>query len=222
VVFTFRTRNDHLARGKDKGGCLGVANTHNDGCKTLSHKAHSWLMIVASASVSFFSSAVPFKEFSRARDASTALKIAAWDRPDWYTYSGSLSRPGVKNRTEGSMATRPWHFAARTIWWRGMLYRWMCVKRASATTCKSIVIPTLVILYIPSVQCNRLEVETAIEVDWQLFCNVGTIPSTAVMCCCPSVRGVEVVGTTLVSGVDGPATAADVVPLLVAEVPLAG
>jgi hypothetical protein len=36
------------------------------------------------------------------------------------------------------------------------------------------------------------------------------------------VRGAEVVGTTLVSGVDGRATAADVVPLLVAEVPLAG
>jgi len=32
----------------------------------------------------------------------------------------------------------------------------------------------------------------------------------------------EVVGTILVSGVNGPATATDVVPLLVAEVPLTG
>ena len=42
------------------------------------------------------------------------------------------------------------------------------------------------------------------------------------MCCCPSVRGAGVVGTALVGGVDGPATAADVVPLLVVEVPLVG
>ena len=47
-----------------------------------------------------------------------------------------------------------------------------------------------------------------------IFCNVGTIPSTAVMCCCSSERSG--------SGVDGPATAADVVLLLIADVPLAG
>jgi hypothetical protein len=29
-----------LPRGKDKGGCLWVANTHNDGCKMLSCNAH--------------------------------------------------------------------------------------------------------------------------------------------------------------------------------------
>jgi hypothetical protein len=55
-----------------------------------------------------------------------------------------------------------------------------------------------------------------------IFCNVGIIPSTAVMWCCASVRGAGVVRTALVGGVDGPATATDVVPLLVAEVSLAG
>jgi hypothetical protein len=54
-----------------------------------------------------------------------------------------------------------------------------------------------------------------------IFCNVGTIPSTAVMCCCSSVRGMGVAGTAVVGGVDGPATAADVVPLLVVVVALA-
>ena len=42
----------------------------------------------------------------------------------------------------------------------------VCIKRASATTCKSNSNTNLgVILCIPSVQCNGREVETAIEVD---------------------------------------------------------
>ncbi|KIY64742.1 hypothetical protein CYLTODRAFT_357982, partial [Cylindrobasidium torrendii FP15055 ss-10] len=37
-----------------------------------------------------------------------------------------------------------------------------------------------------------------------MFCNVGTIPSTAVMCCCSSVSGT---GVGAAAGVDGPASA---------------
>lgn len=40
VVLALRTRDDHLARGENKGGCLGITNTHDDSCKTLSCKAH--------------------------------------------------------------------------------------------------------------------------------------------------------------------------------------
>ncbi len=40
-----------------------------------------------------------------------------------------------------------------------------------------------------------------------MFCRVGTIPSTAVMCCCSSVRGMGVAGVGVAAGVEGPATA---------------
>lgn len=36
IVFTLGTGHDHLARGKDEGGGLGLANTHDDGRETLS------------------------------------------------------------------------------------------------------------------------------------------------------------------------------------------
>jgi hypothetical protein len=42
-----------------------------------------------------------------------------------------------------------------------------------------------------------------------MFCNVGTIPSTAVMCCCSRVSGTGVAGTGVATGVEGPATAFD-------------
>jgi hypothetical protein len=42
-----------------------------------------------------------------------------------------------------------------------------------------------------------------------IFCNVGTIPSTAVMCCCSRVRAAGVAGTDVAGGVEGPATAVD-------------
>jgi hypothetical protein len=38
-----------------------------------------------------------------------------------------------------------------------------------------------------------------------MFCSVGTIPSTAVMCCCSRVSGAGVAGTEEVGGVEGPA-----------------
>jgi hypothetical protein len=47
------------------------------------------------------------------------------------------------------------------------------------------------------------------------------MPSTAVMCCCSSVRGAGVAGTALAGGVEGPATAADVTPLLITDVAFA-
>lgn len=40
-----------------------------------------------------------------------------------------------------------------------------------------------------------------------IFCRVGTIPSTAVMCCCSRVSGAGVDGMGGVEGDDGPATA---------------
>ena len=36
-----------------------------------------------------------------------------------------------------------------------------------------------------------------------MFCKVGTIPSTAVICCCSRVSGAGVAGTAV--GVEGPA-----------------
>ncbi|KAF8191458.1 hypothetical protein K438DRAFT_1830548 [Mycena galopus ATCC 62051] len=42
-----------------------------------------------------------------------------------------------------------------------------------------------------------------------IFWRVGTMPSTAVMCCCSRVRGMGVEGTAVAGGVDGPATALD-------------
>lgn len=33
-----------------------------------------------------------------------------------------------------------------------------------------------------------------------MFCSVGTIPSTAVMCCCSSVSGAGVAGTEVAGG----------------------
>ena len=35
-----------------------------------------------------------------------------------------------------------------------------------------------------------------------MFCRVGTIPSTAVICCCSSVRGAGVEGTCVVDDVE--------------------
>jgi len=35
IIFRLGTSNDHLARRENEGGRLGVANTHDDGCKTL-------------------------------------------------------------------------------------------------------------------------------------------------------------------------------------------
>ncbi|KAF9484892.1 hypothetical protein BDN70DRAFT_761823, partial [Pholiota conissans] len=40
-----------------------------------------------------------------------------------------------------------------------------------------------------------------------MFWRVGTMPSTAVMCCCSSVKGAGVAGTCDAGGVEGPATA---------------
>ncbi|KAF8955448.1 hypothetical protein BDZ97DRAFT_1598879, partial [Flammula alnicola] len=40
-----------------------------------------------------------------------------------------------------------------------------------------------------------------------IFWSVGTMPSTAVMCCCSRVKGTGVDGTCEAGGVDGPATA---------------
>jgi hypothetical protein len=40
-----------------------------------------------------------------------------------------------------------------------------------------------------------------------MFWRVGTIPSTAVMCCCSRVRGTGVNGTCVVGGEEGPAAA---------------
>ena len=40
-----------------------------------------------------------------------------------------------------------------------------------------------------------------------MFCRVGTIPSTAVICCCSRVKGMGVDGTWVVGGDEGPATA---------------
>ena len=41
-----------------------------------------------------------------------------------------------------------------------------------------------------------------------MFCSVGTMPSTAVMCCCSRVSGAGVEGTAEGAGVDGPASGA--------------
>lgn len=50
-----------------------------------------------------------------------------------------------------------------------------------------------------------------------MFCKVGTMPSTAVMCCCSSVRGAGVAGTGVdASGVDGAAVATAVAAPLIA------
>ena len=35
VVLALRTRDDHLARGEDKSGGLGITDTHDDGGETL-------------------------------------------------------------------------------------------------------------------------------------------------------------------------------------------
>jgi hypothetical protein len=40
-----------------------------------------------------------------------------------------------------------------------------------------------------------------------MFWRVGTIPSTAVMCCCSRVRGAGVDGTCVVGGEEGPVVA---------------
>ena len=40
-----------------------------------------------------------------------------------------------------------------------------------------------------------------------MFWRVGTIPSTAVMCCCSRVRGLGVDGTCVVGGEEGPVAA---------------
>ena len=40
-----------------------------------------------------------------------------------------------------------------------------------------------------------------------IFWRVGTIPSTAVICCCSRVRGTGVDGTCVVGGEEGPAFA---------------
>ena len=42
-----------------------------------------------------------------------------------------------------------------------------------------------------------------------MFWRVGTMPSTAVMCCCSRVNGAGVAGTEVAVGVDGPATEFD-------------
>ena len=64
--------------------------------------------------------------FRRARDPSTALKIAARDRPDWLTYSLRWSKAGkcaeVRRSRSAPLPTTPQHLVAMMISSRGILY----------------------------------------------------------------------------------------------------
>jgi hypothetical protein len=64
-------------------------------------------------------------------------------------------------------------------------------------------------LYSAFLACKAIVLRSSLQSRFTvatMFCNVGTIPSTAVMCCCSRVRGAGVAGT-VAGGVEGPAIA---------------